>query len=264
MYAFLAGLIIGLSGGCLVLYFVLSNSKRHNRADEEKSRQIEQLGRLTGSLAHEIKNPLSTIKVTLKLVSEDIDRVQDSESVRGRVKRKLSVIAGESERVEQILEDFLRYVGRAELNPISMDLNLLLSDMVDFYTPQAQSHKITMRFCAYGEPLICKIDPDMLKQTILNLFINAQQAMNDVGEIIVTTDRDKNWAVIRISDTGQGIVQDRLDKIFDAYYSTKPRGSGLGLPMVKKIVEAHNGTISVDSEPGKGTGFTIKLAISEA
>jgi signal transduction histidine kinase len=264
MYAFLAGLIAGLAGGCLVLYFVLIKINRNSRAGDEKSRQIEQLARLTGSLAHEIKNPLSTIKVNLKLVSEDVDRMQQGESVSGRVKRKLSVIAGESERLEQILDGFLRYVGKIELTPVSMDINFLLSDMVDFYTPQAQSHGITMRFSPCDKPLVCKIDVDMLKQTILNLFINAQQAVNEGGEIIVTAGRDKNWAIIRISDTGQGIAKAGLGRIFDAYYSTKARGSGLGLPMVKKVVEAHNGMITVDSEPGRGTGFTIKLALSEA
>jgi len=101
----------------------------------------------------------------------------------------------------------------------------------------------------------------MLKQVVLNLFINARQAMSDGGELIIRTDRRKEDAVIQISDTGSGIAQDKLPKIFDVYYSSRPQGSGLGLPTAKKIVEAHKGTISVDSELGKGTSFTIQLPL---
>ena len=101
----------------------------------------------------------------------------------------------------------------------------------------------------------------MLKQAILNLFINAQQAMSDGGELIIRTDRRTEYAQIQISDTGSGIEPDKLNKIFDAYYSSRPQGSGLGLPTAKRIIEAHNGTISVDSEPEKGTLFTIKLPL---
>ncbi len=101
----------------------------------------------------------------------------------------------------------------------------------------------------------------MLNQVILNLFINAQQAMSDGGELLIRTARRKKEAVIQISDTGSGIAPDKLPNIFDAYYSSRPQGSGLGLPTAKKIVETHNGTITVTSEPGKGTSFIIRLPV---
>jgi signal transduction histidine kinase len=101
----------------------------------------------------------------------------------------------------------------------------------------------------------------MLKQVVLNLFINAQQAMKDGGELIIRTDRLKAQAVIQVSDTGSGIAPDKLSHIFDAYYSSRPQGSGLGLPTAKRIVEAHNGTLSVNSEQDKGTSFTITLPL---
>jgi signal transduction histidine kinase len=133
--------------------------------------------------------------------------------------------------------------------------------MIDFYSPQAHSHSLTMRQGLYNGPLICKVDTDMLKQVILNLFINAQQAMSKGGELMIRTDRRKKEAIIQINDTGSGIAPDKLPYIFDAYYSSRSHGSGLGLPTAKKIIEAHNGTINVDSEPEKGTSFTIKLPI---
>ena len=240
---------------------------------DEHLKRLEELGKLTGELAHEIKNPLSTIKVNLRLIREELECLNSAESGRPsleksdqripRTLRKISVIEKEMDRLEQILDGFLRYLSKTELQLASVDINELISDMIDFYTPQAHSHSLIIRHSLHNQPLICKIDADMLKQAILNLFINAQQAMKDNGELMVRTDRQQNDAVIQISDTGSGIAQDNLPHIFDAYFSLRPQGSGLGLPTTKKIVEAHNGTIDVDSELGKGTSFTIKLPLQQ-
>jgi signal transduction histidine kinase len=227
--------------------------------------EVEELGRLTGELAHEIKNPLSSIKINLKLVREELEAAKSAQAGRGqsglgftRALRKIAVIEKEADRLEQILEGFLRYIDKTELQLSSVDISSLMSDMIDFYSPQARSHSIIIRQQLYDKPLVCKADEGMLKQVILNLFINAQQAMSDGGELLIRTARQKEEAVIQISDTGCGIAEDRLPKIFDVYFSSRPQGSGLGLSTAKKIVEAHKGTIDVDSETGKGTSFTIK------
>ena len=232
---------------------------------------VEELGKLTGELAHEIKNPLSTIKINLKLIREELEAAKSAEVNQTaqerssqsfkRALRKIAVIEKETDRLEQILEGFLRYIARPELQLASVDISSLISDMIDFYSPQGRSHSIIIRQQLYDKPLVCKADEGMLKQVILNLFINAQQAMSDGGELLIRTARKKKEAVIQISDTGSGIAPDKLPNIFDAYYSSRPRGSGLGLPTAKKIVEAHNGTISVDSDLGKGTSFTIRLPL---
>jgi len=238
---------------------------------DEHPGPLEELSRLTGELAHEIKNPLSTIKINLNLVREDLEDLGPVEAGRigtqkgderfTRALRKIAVIQKETSRLEQILDGFLRYVDRTELQLASTDINELIGDMIDFYSPQAYSHSVTIRQGLHDGPLICKVDAGMLKQVILNLFINAQQAMSDGGELMVRTDRQESDAVIRISDTGTGISPDRLPNLFGAYYSSRPHGSGLGLPTAKKIVDAHNGSITVDSELGKGTSFTITLPI---
>jgi len=149
------------------------------------------------------------------------------------------------------------------LHPSPVDINQLVTDMADFYSPQAVNYSITLRLALNSKPLICKADGDSLKQVLLNLFINAQQAMAGGGELMVRTQKADNNAVIIVSDTGKGIEQENLDKIFNAYYSTKTGGSGLGLSASKKIIEAHNGTIKVDSIAGKGTSFTILLPMEE-
>jgi len=267
---FICGFVVALL--TVVPAVVLSLHKKSAKTQKNKNgHQLEELGKLTGELAHEIKNPLSTIKINLELVSEELQDSTSAESGKSgserdnrnltRALRKIAVIQKETDRLEQILDGFLRYVDKTELHLATADINELISDMIDFYSPQAHSHSITMRHGLHNKPLICKVDTDMLKQVILNLFINAQQAMGKGGELMVRTFLQKKEAVIQINDTGSGIAPEKLPHIFNAYYSSRPQGSGLGLPTAKKIVEAHNGKITVDSEPQKGTSFTIKLPI---
>ncbi len=228
---------------------------------DEHFKQLEELSKLTGELAHEIKNPLSTIKVNLELAAEELKAPGKNDQTAVRALKKITVVQKETDRLGQILDGFLRYVSRPELQLTSIDINELLSDMVDFYSPQANSHSITIRQGLSSEPLVCKVDAGTLKQVVLNLFINAQQAMNGGGELMIRTGRQKDVAMIQISDTGKGIASDKLPDLFKPYCSFRPSGTGLGLATAKRIVEAHNGTITVDSEPGKGTLFTIKLPL---
>lgn len=272
MQHFLAGFVVALAAALSVyVLFLRKKTSRAGGGANSRTRELEELSRLTGELAHEIKNPLSTIKINLKLVGEELEGLSPGESGKtgadrddyrfARALRKIAVIEKETDRLDQILDGFLRYVDGGELQLESVDINLLISNMIDFYSPQAASHSITIRQGLDSEPLVCRVDADMLKQAILNIFINAQQAMDEEGELIIRTYRQKTEAVVEISDTGSGISGDKLLKIFDAYYSSRPQGSGLGLPTTKRIVEAHNGTIGVNSEPGKGTSFTIKLPL---
>lgn len=222
---------------------------------------------LIGVLAHEIKNPLSTIKVNLKLIAEDLQKEAFSASKQGenlavnRLLNKISVVQKETDRLEHILDGFLRYTDDAALTLSHIDINELMSDMVDFFGPQARSHSIIVRTFFAPEQLICKIDENMIKQVVLNIFLNAQQAMADGGELMIRTDRHGSDAVIQISDTGSGIAADKLEKIFDMYYSTKPDGAGLGLAIASRIIQKHKGSITVISEPGRGTAFTLKLPL---
>ncbi len=223
--------------------------------------EVEGLGRLIGVIAHEIKNPLSTIKVNLRLVDEELQAgtAGDIDQRLARARRKLAVIDKETTRLEQILDSFLRYADHTQPRLLATDLNPVIDDIIDFYLPQAAVHSITLRKSLYKEPLVCLIDAGMLKQAILNLLINAQQAIVGQGEVMVWTAGDGQCAQIQISDTGKGIPAERLANLFEPYQSSRPDGAGLGLATVKKIIDANKGTIAVVSEPGKGTAFTIKL-----
>ncbi len=234
----------------------------------------EELTRLTGELAHEIKNPLSTIKVNLKLAEESLGSVDLTDPQRvlwdqsrrhlASAARKISIIQKETERLEQILEGFLRYVRRPELQLATVDVNELVSDMIDFYSPQAYSHALTVRQSLAAQPLLCRVDPGTLKQVLLNLFINAQQAMDKGGDLMIRTAERDGSAIVQVNDTGRGIPPERLPTIFRPYYSSRSGGTGLGLATAQKIVEAHKGKISVHSEPDKGTSFTIELPLADA
>ena len=237
---------------------MLYDRRKNAQRQTPKVSELEELSRLTGGLAHEIKNPLSIIKVNLKLISEEL---ASKEANPARAARKIDIVRKETDRLEQIFEDFLRYIRKTELHPVSVDINQLVTDMTDFYSPQATGRSITLRVSLDSGQLICKADGDMLKQVLLNLFINAQQAMPDGGELMIRTQKNGPNAVVIVSDTGKGIEPENVNKIFDAYYSTKPGGSGLGLSTSRKIIEAHNGSIRVDSIVQKGSSFTIQLPL---
>ncbi len=268
MQQFITGFVIAV----LVLlpaliFFVRKKNSKSGNADSGL-KEFEQLGRLTGELAHEIKNPLSIIKINLQLTAEDLKAALTSagdlhnDITAKRALRKIDIIQSEADRLEQILDGFLRYIDRATPQLAKADINSLVSDMIDFYSPRCHRRSITIRQGLFAKPLICNIDAGMLKQVILNIFINAQQAMPQGGELIIRTDLLDENAVITISDTGTGIAPDRLPHIFDVYYSSRPKGSGLGLPTAKRIIESHKGSLTVDSEPGKGTAINIKLPLA--
>lgn len=275
MKPFIGGVILALVIVLPAAMFLLRRVKRQaSRRETPPPDPDETLTRLTGELAHEIKNPLSTIKVNLKLTKEaleDIDLREPSKPALDRCQqglasamRKITVIQKETDRLEQIVDGFLRYVRRPDLQLVTMDVNELVGDMVDFYLPQAYSHSLTLRHSLAADPLICRVDAGALKQVLLNLLINAQQAMDGGGELMIRTQLRPGTAVIQINDTGRGIPAEKLDTIFRPYCSFRTGGMGLGLATAKKIVESHGGTISVHSEVGKGTSFTIALPLAGA
>jgi len=244
----------------------------------EKLEKLAQMGVLTSHLAHEIRNPLSTIRINLQLLAEDItalDRNAVAEHCPSaannphreyqRQLHKIATIVKETDRLADKLNDFLRYAGRMELHPVRCDVNEILDDLIDFDRPQALSRNVPIRQNLTDKPAFCRVDPDLIKQAFLNLFINATQAMgkNGDGELIVRSVLRDEEVEINVIDTGPGIPEQLQEKIFEAYYTTKPGGTGLGLPTCRRIIEEHDGHIDLHSEPGKGTSFTIVLPLTK-
>jgi signal transduction histidine kinase len=139
----------------------------------------------------------------------------------------------------------------------------MLEDLVDFFSPQAQVHRVQIRLRKHPSPVVAQVDERLLKQAVLNLMLNAVQAMTACGgELILSVAPRGRDAVIDVIDTGPGIAPDVLSQIFQAYYTTKKGGTGIGLAMAKRIAEEHGGSIAVRSEVGKGTDFTIVLPLA--
>lgn len=226
-----------------------------------RKEHLVELGTLTGGLAHEIKNPLSTIKVNLQLLTEDLDSPAADESQR-RMLRRLEAVSGEVTRLQEVLDDFLRFAGKHELRLAGADLRRIVSDLTDFFAPQAAASGVRVRLYTSEQPLNVLVDVDLLKQALLNLLINAQQAMAGTGgELIIRADRDGRRARVEVIDTGPGMPPEVADKVFHAYYTTKPGGTGLGLPTAQRLIREHDGQLSLDTAVGRGTRFVIHLPL---
>jgi len=237
--------------------------KQHPPSAEEVNRrlvaQYTEIATLAGALAHEIKNPLSTIRLNMELLAEDFE---GSENVRDRrAAQKIETVQRECDRLQNLLDNFLSFAKIRTLRLEPTDLNALIRRVLEFFAPKARES---------GIEVICYLDPDLpsvvLDQenfhgALINLILNAQQAMPNGGQLVVRTRQTAAGVALDLIDNGTGIDERTQAQIFDAFFSTKPGGSGLGLPTTRKIVEAHGGQIGVQSEPGKGTQITIELPL---
>ncbi len=220
---------------------------------------------MAGSLVHEIKNPLSTLNINAQLLMEDWKDASSPKEERSL--RRLHVIASEVQRVERIIQTFLRFTERHELGLRESDLNQMLADLVEFVAPEAERSGVQIRLGLDESLGTFAFDPDLVRQVFLNLVQNGRQAMEaaggGAGDLIIKTHRQelygREWAVGEVIDTGPGIRERNLEKIFDLYYSTREGGSGFGLAISKRIVEEHGGRIDVESDEGKGSRFAIYL-----
>src|SRR4051794_36404632 len=268
MTPLVTGILIGAFGVLALAAVVAAWQVRRFVRLERRARESErlaELGTLTGGLAHEIKNPLSTVQLNLQLLREDLDPNNPSYS---RIINRLNTVQQETTRLRETLDDFLRYAGRLELDRRPVEMNGLLEELVDFFSPQAHLNRVQLRLRRAAEPVRADVDPKLIKQAILNLMLNGIQAMSNNpagggGDMILSVAATDGVATVDVIDTGPGIPPDQLDKIFGAYYSTKKGGTGLGLAMTKRIVDEHGGTLEVTSEPGKGSDFRMQLPLAK-
>ena len=149
-------------------------------------------------------------------------------------------------------------VGPVRLKKEKTDLNVIVEQLVEFFSPEAQRHEITVSAQYHPHPLICNIDSQIFKQAVLNLLINAQQATRPGGEIRLNTAIADDQAILQVADTGEGMAPDVARKAMQAFYSTKPKGSGLGLSTTLRIVTAHDGTLNLLPR-SKGACFEIRI-----
>jgi signal transduction histidine kinase len=229
-------------------------------ANQKLVDQYTEIARLAGGLAHEIKNPLSTIRLNMELLAEDFSPAETPQQRRALAKVK--VVQQECQRLQDLLDDFLSFakVRQPRLEPTN--LNQEIREAAAFFAPKARESGVeVVEYLTADLPTVL-LDRESFRGALLNLLLNAQQAMPQGGQLVLRTSAEHDGVVLDLIDNGVGMDARILARIFEAFYSTKPGGSGLGLPTARKIIESHGGSIRVQSEPGRGTQFTIKLPIA--
>jgi len=240
-------------------------------AELEKKQDLEQqlqqaeksavVGRLGSAIAHEIRNPLNYINLTLdhlrsKYAPEDDQRKEKFNELTSRLKSEVARIDGQ-------ITDFLNYSRPAKANLQPIDAHRVVKDSLRIVEPEAEEKGIRISLIQNeGVPQIMG-DPEFLRSVFSNLFINALHAMEQNGEgmltVKISSADDDQYVQFEVTDTGDGIAEENIPKIFEPYFSTKETGTGLGLAIVHKVIDVHQGTIEVESKQGEGTRFVVRL-----
>ncbi len=274
----LIGLSLGILTTSLAAWWGVRRHLRKLRDAQRRARAAErmaEIGSMTSGLAHEIKNPLSTIGLNAQLIAEGLDELETSDERRTSLARRIASLSREAERLRGILQDFLQFAGEPRLERRDTDLNALVSELADFFAPECATRGIRLRIDLSPSPLSALIDPAHIKQAVLNLMLNAVQAMDRAAppthpapsavprELILRTSASQEPGHpsirVHIIDTGPGMDTATQARLFQPYFTTKSGGTGLGLATARRLIEAHEGRIDVHSEPGKGTEFVVVL-----
>jgi two-component system, NtrC family, sensor histidine kinase HydH len=218
---------------------------------------LAEVAELAGGFIHEVKNHISTLNLNLQLLAEDF---AEPETPRERrAKQRIDRLQSQCEKLVEVSNDFLRFVRSQDLKCEPTCLEDVAQEMIDFFGPTAKAANININLYATpGVPPV-PLDRDLFKQALLNLMLNAEQAMPEGGELVLQTRANGDGVYLDVIDTGKGIEPDDLPRLFRPFHTTKPGGTGLGLATTRKIIRAHGGDVDVQSEPGRGTKFTVRL-----
>jgi len=216
-----------------------------------RASRLSALGELSAGLAHEIRNPLGSIRGTAEIVRDPATSTEQRAEFA-------DILVREVDRLNQVVTNFLRFARPAPVGKQQTCLNRVVEELLDFSAVEYRRQKIEVRFDRAELPEI-PVDADQLKQVLLNVTLNAVQAMPDGGELRITTRREAGCVVVQVADSGPGIEPEALPRIFNPFYTTRHTGSGLGLAISQRIVQAHGGQIGVQSTPGAGASFEIML-----
>ena len=222
----------------------------------ELSRRMAAIGRLTSGVGHEVKNPINAIVVHLELLKT---KLGGSESP---ALRHLDVIDAEIHRLDRVVQTLVDFSRPVELQLREQDLRPVVAEVLALAAEELSTHQVTLESRLPAEPLVAKIDADLLKQAVLNVIQNGAQAMQGGGKLEVVLEEDGRMGILHISDEGPGIPEEIREKIFDLYYTTKSGGSGIGLAMTYRILQLHHGSVDVQSNPGRGAEFLLRIPLA--
>jgi PAS domain S-box-containing protein len=220
----------------------------------EKLAQAERmaaLGEVAAKVAHEIRNPLVSIGGFSRRLEKKLD---------GKLKEYASIITREVNRLEVILKEILSFVKEARIHRQEVDVASIINDIISLYSQEIKQKGINVEI-ETTEVLKINVDPNRIKEALINIISNAIQALDKEGRLCIKTYKTADYGVIEISDNGPGIKDNDLPYIFDPFFTTKIEGTGLGLAITHRIVEEHNGKIEVESHEGEGTTFKVYLPL---
>jgi len=228
----------------------------------KRTERLDTLGKLASVLSHEIRNPLNSMVINMQILKREFSK---EELNKNRIENFYNILATEIKRVDQLVTDFLLIARPPKLNKQTTAINEVMDELVMMQVADSLKKGIRVERTYESTPIEANIDASRMRQVFLNLYLNAVQSMPGGGRLKIAVQSDKrtqtsqHGITISFIDTGHGIEQEDLHKIFDFYYSTKETGTGLGLAIVQQIVEEHQGTITVESKVHEGTTFTIYL-----
>lgn len=217
------------------------------------------LERLLARLAHEIRNPLSSLDIHVQLLEEDLGTL--APAMRDQLTPRLEIIHGELHRLKSIVENFLRLTGPSALDLEPVEIAKIVSHVSELLRPEAAARDIAILTHLPASLPQVMADPVRLTQALLNLVINAMQAVERQGRIEISVSLAGEVMVVKVRDSGPGIPPEKLPAIFDPYFTTKPEGNGLGLWIAQQIVTTHGGSIQVLNAPEGGALFTMVLPL---
>ena len=231
-----------------------SENLQKAHAEVVQSQKLATLGYLAAGMAHEIRNPLNSISLFAQLIKEGVGSAEKTEYI--------AKILQEVDRVDGTLRKLLDTAKRPRFELTEVNIVDVIQKSLDSFTPQMSTQKITLRFSPTRKLPKLKADPAEIEQIFTNLFLNAIDEMPEGGELAVELDHDDRDITIRVSDSGGGIPGENLPSIFDPFFSTKVRGTGMGLPIVLRIIKNYGGRIEVAATGKRGTTFLVRLPVS--
>jgi len=237
-----------------LLFFKLNDSLARAEMAIMRADALATLGRMAAHMAHEIRNPLGIIRGA-------VQRLQSSPSMGQKDQELLGFLPEEVDRLDQIVTRYLRFARVEPLRTTMTDPAALVDETLSMARRELAEGSITVNLSAGGEIPSIPLDAQRIKQALLNLLLNAAQAMPEGGRIDVRVAAEKRWVRIAVSDTGRGISGGDMKMIFEPFFTTKERGSGLGLALVAKVAEEHGGRVEVRSEPDRGATFVLTLPV---